>query len=171
MKLFSDTFCSFFRSAALILSAPASDEEADVEAGARPVVIIAVVVTAATTPATCSLTATAVVERDRRAVVGPAVNVSFINNVIRNHTYFAVSRELLRGLLRRLEETLSPLGRQLFELIFLQERSVADVEDAMGMTSDAVYAWRSRLRRLSRRLLDDMMKEGMSENRPYERTP
>ena len=83
----------------------------------------------------------------------------------------AVSRELLRGLLRRLEEALSPLGRQLFELIFLQERSVADVEDAMGMTSDAVYAWRSRLRRLSRRLLDDLMKEGLSENRPYERTP
>lgn len=85
----------------------------------------------------------------------------------------AVSRDILRQLLRRLEETLSPLGRQLFDLLFLRERSVADVENATGMTPDAIYAWRSRLRRLSRRLLADVMSEGgaMSESVVSERSP
>ena len=39
----------------------------------------------------------------------------------------AVSRETLRRLLRRLEERLSPLGRHLFDLIYLQEKSVAEI--------------------------------------------
>ena len=77
----------------------------------------------------------------------------------------AASREELELLLARLREALSPLGWQLFDLLYLQERSVSDVEAATGLSADAVYAWRSRLRKLARSLLGDRL----SESAPRER--
>lgn len=65
-------------------------------------------------------------------------------------------REQLRLLLDRLRETLSPLGRQLFELLFVQELSLPEAMAASGLSADAVYAWRSRLRRLAQELLAEM---------------
>lgn len=65
----------------------------------------------------------------------------------------AVSREELRLLLGRLKEELSPLGWSLFEQLLVEERPVEEVERRTGMSRDALYAWRSRLRRLARRLL------------------
>ncbi len=76
------------------------------------------------------------------------------------------SREELRLLLHRLTEELSPLGRHLFDLLFVRELSVPEVVAATGLKPDAVYAWRSRLRRLARRLLAEN-----SENEPRRRTP
>lgn len=76
------------------------------------------------------------------------------------------SREQLTRLLVRLTEELSPLGRQLFELLFLRELSFDEVTRRTGMSPDAVYAWNSRLRRLARRLLDER-----SENHLDQRTP
>jgi RNA polymerase sigma-70 factor (ECF subfamily) len=65
------------------------------------------------------------------------------------------SREQLKHLLLRLTEELTPLGRHLFDLLFLRELPVEEVTRQTGMTPAAVYAWRSRLRRLVRRLLDE----------------
>jgi RNA polymerase sigma-70 factor (ECF subfamily) len=78
----------------------------------------------------------------------------------------AASREQLKLLLHRLTEELSPLGRHLFDLLFLRELPFEEVTRQTGMTPDAVYAWRSRLRRLARRLLDET-----SETRLDLRTP
>ena len=66
------------------------------------------------------------------------------------------SREQLRLLLERLREKLSPLGRHLFELLFVQELSPTETMAASGLSADAVYAWRSRLRRLSQELLAEL---------------
>ncbi len=66
------------------------------------------------------------------------------------------SREELRLLLDGLREQLSPLGRQLFELLFVQELSVPETMAASGLSADAIYAWRSRLRRLARELLAEL---------------
>jgi RNA polymerase sigma factor (sigma-70 family) len=66
------------------------------------------------------------------------------------------SREQLRLLLERLREKLSPLGRHLFELLFVQERSLAETMAASGLSADAVYAWRSRLRRLAQEILAEL---------------
>jgi RNA polymerase sigma factor (sigma-70 family) len=68
----------------------------------------------------------------------------------------AASREHLSLLLDRLHEELSPLGRRLFELLFVQDLSQAEVQSASGLSADAVYAWRSRLRRLAQKLLAEM---------------
>lgn len=64
----------------------------------------------------------------------------------------AASREHLALLLDRLYEELSPLGWRMFELLFVQDLSQAEVEAVSGLSADAVYAWRSRLRRLARKL-------------------
>jgi RNA polymerase sigma factor (sigma-70 family) len=74
----------------------------------------------------------------------------------------ASSREHLALLLDRLREELSPLGRRLFQLLFVQELSQAEVEAASGLSADAVYAWRSRLRRLARKLLAEMSGSGVA---------
>jgi RNA polymerase sigma-70 factor, ECF subfamily len=68
----------------------------------------------------------------------------------------AASRQVLRRLLQRLTEELSPLGRQLFDLIFLRELTVPEVERQTGMSPEAIYAWRSRLRRLAKKLRADL---------------
>lgn len=68
----------------------------------------------------------------------------------------AVSREQLRLLLERLRETLSPLGRHVFELLFVQELSVPETMATSGLSADAVYAWRSRLRRLAKHLMAEL---------------
>ena len=68
----------------------------------------------------------------------------------------AAGREHLDLLLDRLREELSPLGRWLFELLFVQDLSVNEVRAASGLSADAVYAWRSRLRSLARKLQAEM---------------
>jgi RNA polymerase sigma-70 factor, ECF subfamily len=78
----------------------------------------------------------------------------------RNPEEIVASRELLALLLDRLREEVSPLGWQLFDLLFVQELSQAEVQAASGLSADAVYAWRSRLRRVARRLLDEMSGPG-----------
>lgn len=65
-------------------------------------------------------------------------------------------RELLRLVLERLREELSPLGYHLFELLFVEDLSVPETMAASGLSADAVYAWRSRLRRLAQEILDDL---------------
>ncbi len=77
----------------------------------------------------------------------------------------AASREQLAQLLRRLTEELSPLGRHLFDLLFVRELSLAEIVAQTGLKPDAVYAWRSRLRRLARRLVSEV-----SESAPRQRT-
>lgn len=70
------------------------------------------------------------------------------------------ARDLLRTSLNRLEERLSPLGLQLFDLLCVQERSVTEVCEAMNMKADAVYAWRSRLARLASAICRETQLEG-----------
>ena len=75
------------------------------------------------------------------------------------------SREQFRLLLDRLTEELSPLGRHLFDLLFLRELPLEEVVRETGMSPDAVYAWRSRLRRLTGRLLAEMSESGPARRR------
>jgi RNA polymerase sigma-70 factor (ECF subfamily) len=80
----------------------------------------------------------------------------------------AVSREQLRLLLDQLRRTLSPLGNQVFELLFVKELSLPEAMAASGLSADAVYAWRSRLRRQARELLADMSKRPPGPRSPGE---
>lgn len=66
------------------------------------------------------------------------------------------TRDELQQLLDALRETLSPEGWHLFDLLFLRELSVEQIYRETGKSPDAIYAWRSRLRRLARKLLADL---------------
>lgn len=77
------------------------------------------------------------------------------------------SREQLKLLLHRLTEELTPLGRHLFDLLFLRELPCEEVIRQTGMSPDAVYAWRSRLRRLAGRLLHEMSESPLDRRRPF----
>lgn len=64
----------------------------------------------------------------------------------------AVSREYLERLMDRLREELSPRGLEMFQRLVIDEETVESVCTSTGMTPDAVYAWRSRLGKVARRI-------------------
>lgn len=67
----------------------------------------------------------------------------------------ADSRERLRQILAALDAKLSDLGHYMFQLLFLDERSVEEVCEITGMTPDAVYQWRTRVRDLVAKLVSE----------------
>ena len=73
------------------------------------------------------------------------------------------SRQFLQRLLDRLRCELSPLGMQLFTLLMVQQRSPREVCQQLQMSPDAVYAWRSRLKRLVPRLAATLEQETATE--------
>ena len=68
----------------------------------------------------------------------------------------AMSRELLEMLLDRLRVALSPFGFHLFQLLYVEDRSPDEVASATKLSADAVYAWRSRLRKLANHLASEL---------------
>jgi RNA polymerase sigma-70 factor (ECF subfamily) len=66
------------------------------------------------------------------------------------------SRDLLAKLLDALRIELSPRGLLLFEWLVVDGRAPSDVSERMGLTLDAVYAWRSRFGKLARRLAEEL---------------
>ncbi|MEZ4221998.1 MAG: hypothetical protein R3B13_13780 [Polyangiaceae bacterium] len=66
------------------------------------------------------------------------------------------SRELLGRLLERLQLALSPRGLDIFNRLYVHEESVESVMQDCDLSADAVYAWRSRLRKLVRELASQL---------------
>jgi DNA-directed RNA polymerase specialized sigma24 family protein len=66
------------------------------------------------------------------------------------------ARELFGRIFARLQQELSPQGLELFQMLLVEERAVEDVCAATGLSRDAVYAWRSRLPKLVRRLASEI---------------
>jgi RNA polymerase sigma-70 factor (ECF subfamily) len=71
----------------------------------------------------------------------------------------AAARRLGAVLLERLRDELSPKGLELFELLFVREQDVDEVTRSLAMSADAVYAWRSRLARLARRIAKELQED------------
>ena len=66
------------------------------------------------------------------------------------------SREQLSVVVERLRERLSPLGLSLFYQLIVEDRPVSEVCASMQMSQDALYAWRSRLLKLVRKLAEEL---------------
>ena len=77
----------------------------------------------------------------------------------------AISRDIMRQVFRRMDEQLSPLGRQLFDLIIMQELDVGDVASQTGMSDAAIYAWRSRLAKHLKREYQSIVSETSAPER------
>jgi RNA polymerase sigma-70 factor (ECF subfamily) len=65
---------------------------------------------------------------------------------------YVASREELERVTTRLREELSPRGLEMFQRLIVDEEPVESVCSSTGMTPDAVYAWRSRVGKLARKL-------------------
>lgn len=65
-------------------------------------------------------------------------------------------RELAEKLLERLRAELSPLGLQLFLMFWRDQREVHEICDELSMSKEAVWAWRSRLRKRARAIADEL---------------
>lgn len=70
------------------------------------------------------------------------------------------SRDLLGRMLDELLTWLTPEGRHYFQLLYVEEKSVAQVAEESGTTTQALYAWRSRLSKKMRKLRDKIATEG-----------
>jgi DNA-directed RNA polymerase specialized sigma24 family protein len=68
----------------------------------------------------------------------------------------AASRQLARTMLDRLRAELSPLGIRVFELLWRDQKSVEEACAELAMSADALYAWRSRIRKTARAIADDL---------------
>jgi RNA polymerase sigma-70 factor (ECF subfamily) len=66
------------------------------------------------------------------------------------------SRDLVDRLYARLEGELHPSALQLFRLLVVEELPAADVCAMTGLSTDAVYTWRSRLLKRARIVLDEL---------------
>ncbi len=65
------------------------------------------------------------------------------------------NRERLAIVVERLREALSPRGLELFQRLVVDEEPVAAVCAATGMSADAVYAWKSRILKVVRKLVTE----------------
>jgi len=63
-----------------------------------------------------------------------------------------LSRDALERLVDLIRAELSPLGLEMFRCLLVEEESIASVSSRTGMTTSAVQAWSSRLRRLVQKL-------------------
>ncbi len=58
-----------------------------------------------------------------------------------------VERDHSRALVERLDRELSPCGRRVLRALYAEGQSVEDASRNLGMSADALYTWRSRIRR------------------------
>ncbi|MFT3768587.1 MAG: sigma-70 family RNA polymerase sigma factor [Minicystis sp.] len=66
------------------------------------------------------------------------------------------SRQEIAKLFERAHAELTPLGRDLFQRLIVEEEPIAQVAEAMSMSTSAVQAWSSRLKRLLAKLWDEI---------------
>jgi RNA polymerase sigma-70 factor (ECF subfamily) len=66
------------------------------------------------------------------------------------------SRDMFDRLVAHLREELHERAMELFRLLIVEELPVADVCAMTGLSTDAVYTWRSRLLKRARILLEEM---------------
>jgi RNA polymerase sigma factor (sigma-70 family) len=70
-----------------------------------------------------------------------------------------IYKDLLVKVCRRLEAWLSPRGRELFDVVYLEERPLGEVAERFNMQPSAIYAWRNRVGKRARELLDELQAE------------
>ena len=75
------------------------------------------------------------------------------------------TQDLLVGIIDELEAELSPKGWLLFRRLFVDEAGVPELVAELGMTRDAIYAWRSRLGKLIRQKVGERMSDAEAAGR------
>ena len=66
------------------------------------------------------------------------------------------SADTLHKIYTNMAPRLGPRGVALFRLLYLEERTIDEVQATTGMSRDALYAWRHRLKRMALQLSEPM---------------
>lgn len=74
------------------------------------------------------------------------------------------SRELFDHIHARLRDELSPKGLELFRLLVTDEVSFEDAAATSGLSTSALYTWRSRLLKRARELRDEIEGAGTTKD-------
>ena len=84
-----------------------------------------------------------------------------------DHEGQIATRQLLARVHDELRLKLSPQGLQMFHLIWVEQQSVPDIGDATGLSRDAIYAWKMRLRKIIKIIAHDLSSDaGGSQRTP-----
>jgi DNA-directed RNA polymerase specialized sigma24 family protein len=70
-----------------------------------------------------------------------------------------LTRSVVRVLVERLERALSPLGVRVFRALFVDERDVESAGKELGLSAEAIYQWRTRIRQTARQLAAELHHE------------
>jgi RNA polymerase sigma-70 factor (ECF subfamily) len=80
------------------------------------------------------------------------------------------AKEMLRLVSHRLEERLSPAGLEMFYRLYVWEQSPDEVSQETGLSVEAIYQWRSRIRKAAVDVQRELSNDGPAANpRPEER--
>lgn len=71
------------------------------------------------------------------------------------------TRDMTRQLYSNLQVRLSPLGFRVFEALFQDELSTEAACDKLNLSADALYAWRSRIRKTARDIARELQEEAV----------
>lgn len=82
-----------------------------------------------------------------------------------------VSRQALERLLDRMRQALSPRGLELFQRLYVEEEPIDEVGRTLGMTREAIYAWRNRVGKLLRTFASEIEGDVASDPGAGPRTP
>ena len=73
-----------------------------------------------------------------------------------------MNRDLTRRVYAGLQQSLSPKGLLVFRALFVDELSTEAACDQLDLSADALYAWRSRIRKTARALASQLQEEAAS---------
>ncbi len=62
------------------------------------------------------------------------------------------SADTLRKIVAAMAQRFGPRGIALFRMLYLEGRTIQEVRASTGMTRDALYAWRARLKRMAKQV-------------------
>jgi RNA polymerase sigma-70 factor (ECF subfamily) len=88
-----------------------------------------------------------------------AEDLAAISGTVADGEGRAISKDILRQVVARLDGRLSERGIELFQWIVVDDCSVEEVCVLAGMKPDAVYAWRSRLARVLREIAAEIVSD------------
>lgn len=77
-----------------------------------------------------------------------------------------LNRNLMDEVVRRMRGALSEQGYEIFELLFCRERNADSIAELLGLTMDAIYAWRSRIRKTAQAIAADVHEEVLAGGAP-----
>ena len=68
----------------------------------------------------------------------------------------AAAQQCYEQVIARARARLSPQGKEMMDLLLIQQSSISEAAELTGMTLASLYAWRSRLKKLMRELAQEL---------------